>query len=101
MYEGAKEFLNSRALTDMTPYEFDLKNADVLLDLIDKNNDTKLKIFRKTSISKYNAALFFFQCLATNMMTIEWESGFAELRRSWDASIPFWQRTNPPARIVG
>ena len=75
VFEGAKEFLSSCALTDKTPFLFNFNNTNDLLDLLHNNNDMKLKVFGKVSIKKYNVAAFFFQCLATNLMSIEWESG--------------------------
>ena len=77
VFDGAMEFLKSRRLTDSLPWELTNANCEELIDLLDKDADWKTRVFGIASVSKFSCASFFFQLLATGMLSLEWKGGKA------------------------
>jgi hypothetical protein len=71
IYNGAIDFLNSRRVADALPFELTHDNGWELLDLMDK--DWLLRVFGKTTINKYCVASFWFQLIASGIVTFEWK----------------------------
>ena len=56
-----------------------------MLDLIYNSATNKKDIFGKEGVNKYHCASFFFQCLATGILALEWGNGSVSLVISRDA----------------
>ena len=72
VYEGAIEFLKSRRLVDAMPYMICYSDIEGLVDLLYKDNDWTERVFAIKTVSKYNVAAFFFQLIATKILSFEW-----------------------------
>ena len=71
IYQGALDFLASKRVGDKLPFELDHENGGELIDLLD--NNWLLRIFGKVSVNKYNVSSFWFQLIATGIVTFEWK----------------------------
>ena len=76
VYEGAVEFLQSEYFSGVNfmPYSVTHEEPESVTDRLWNSGDYKKKIFGKKSVTKYNVNAFFFQLVATGILTFEWNN---------------------------
>jgi hypothetical protein len=76
VYEGAVEFLESEYFSgvDFMPYSVTHEEPEAVTDRLWNSGDYKKKIFGKKSVTRYNVNAFFFQLVATGILTFEWNN---------------------------
>ena len=70
--EGAVPFLSSSYFSDQMPYEITPNNCEGLVDILWKSPDWIKSIFGKKTVAKYNVHSFFFQLIATKIISFQW-----------------------------
>ena len=74
IYEGAVDFLDSEYFSgqDFMPYTITQNDKERIPNRLWESADYKKKIFGFTNVAKYNANAFFFQLVATGILTFNW-----------------------------
>ena len=71
-HEGAVLFLSSSYFSNQMPYETTPNNCKGLVDILWKSPDWIKSIFGKKTVAKYNIHSFFFQLIATKIISFQW-----------------------------
>ena len=69
LHEGAVSFLSSSYFLDQMPYEITPNNYEGLVDILWKLPDWVKAIFGKKTVAKYSIHSFFFQLIATKIIS--------------------------------
>jgi len=72
VHEGAVRFLSSCHFSDKMPYLITNADSDGMLDLLWNNPDWRKEVFGIKTVQKYNVTAFFFQLLATKILSFQW-----------------------------
>ena len=56
----------------MMPYKICYSDIEGLVDLLYKDSDGTECVFTSKTVSKYNVVTFFFQLIATKILSFEW-----------------------------
>ena len=74
IYEKAKEFLQSSLFNDnYRTSELTFDNTDDMPNILWESNDWKRDIFGKASVTQYNVFAFFFQLIASGILSIDYK----------------------------
>ena len=72
VFEGAIEFLESRHFGDKMPHIMTFDNYDEIINLLWEAKDFVKKVFGIVGVQKYNINCFFFQLIASKILSFEW-----------------------------
>ena len=74
VHQQAKEFLSCHLFGDnYRKHELTFDNMEEVPNILSDSDDWKIKIFGKSTVCKYNIFCFFFQLLATGILSIDYE----------------------------
>ena len=81
VHQGAVDFLDSNHFADSLA-RIVVTNADhdLIPDLLWESADWRISVFGKKTVQKYNVHSFFFQLLATKILSFEWKNNTKEVR---------------------
>ena len=74
VHEGAVRFLDSFHFSENLPFALTRDNAEEFVDLLWLSPDWRRDVFGVKTVQKYNVHSFFFQLIATNILSFQWSN---------------------------